>query len=72
MQRIYGSLYHSPELEALGYLRQAQLHERRGEREDALRYCGWFLDLWGDADAHLQPRVALAREAMARLGPLDQ
>ena len=70
--RIFGSLYYSPELEALGYLRRAQLHERRGEREDALRYYGWFLDLWSDADAHLQPQVELGREALARLGPLDR
>ena len=70
--RIYGSLYYSPELEALGYLRRAQLHERRGEREDAVRYYGWFLDLWVDADSHLQPQVELGREALARLGPLDQ
>lgn len=69
--RIYGSLYQSPELEALGYLKKAQLHERRGEREDALRYYGWFLELWGDADAHLQPQVQVARDAIARLGPLD-
>ena len=70
--RIFGSLYYSPELEALGYLRRAQLHERRGEREDALRYYGWFLDLWSDADSHLQPQVELGREALARLGPLDR
>jgi tetratricopeptide (TPR) repeat protein len=68
---IYGSLYHSPELEALGYLQRAKLHERRGEREEALRYYGWFLDLWGDADAALQSQVELAREAIHRLGPLD-
>jgi tetratricopeptide (TPR) repeat protein len=70
--RIFGSLYYSPELEALGYLRRAQLHERRGEREDALRYYSWFLDLWSDADSHLQPQVELGREALSRLGPLDQ
>jgi serine/threonine-protein kinase len=66
--RIYGSLRYSPWLEALGYLRRAQLHERRGEREDALRYYGWFLELWRDADPHLQPQVESARRAMDRLG----
>jgi tetratricopeptide (TPR) repeat protein len=65
--RIYGSLYYSPWLEALGYLRRAQLHERRGEREDALRYYGWFLELWADADADLQPQVESARRAVNRL-----
>jgi hypothetical protein len=43
------------------------LHERRNEREDALRYFGWFLELWSDADDHLQPRVESARRAMERL-----
>jgi tetratricopeptide (TPR) repeat protein len=65
--RIYGSLYYSPWLEAFGYLRRAQLHERRGEREDALRYYGWFLELWEDADAHLQPQVESARRSVDRL-----
>jgi tetratricopeptide (TPR) repeat protein len=65
--RVYGSLYQSAWLEALGYLRRAQLHERRNEREDALRYFGWFLELWSDADDHLQPRVESARRAMERL-----
>jgi len=65
--RIYGSLYYSPWLEALGYLRRAQLHERRGELDDALRYYGWFLELWGNADEHLQPQVESARRAVNRL-----
>jgi tetratricopeptide (TPR) repeat protein len=65
--RIYGSLYQSAWLEALGYLRRAQLHERRDELDDALRYYGWFLELWGDADEHLQPQVESARRAVNRL-----
>ncbi len=65
--RIYGSLYYSPWLEALGYLRRAQLHERRGERDDALRYYGLFLQLWENADDHLQPQVESARRATDRL-----
>ena len=65
--RIYGSLYQSPWLEALGYQRRAQLHERRGEMDDALRYYGWFLELWEDADEHLQPQVESARRAVNRL-----
>lgn len=64
---IYRSLYRSPWLEALGYLRAAQLHERRGERKDALRYYSWFIELWGDADAHLQSEVESARRAQDRL-----
>jgi tetratricopeptide (TPR) repeat protein len=65
--RIYGSLYWTPWLEALGYLRRAELHERRGEPADALEYYSRFLQLWGDADEHLQPQVDLARQAMGRL-----
>ncbi len=65
--RIYGSLYVSPWLEALGYRRRAELHERRGELDDALRYYGWFLELWGGADGHLQPQVESANRAVNRL-----
>jgi tetratricopeptide (TPR) repeat protein len=65
--RIYGSLYYSVWLEALGYLHRAQLHERRGEQEDAIRYYGWFLQLWEGADPHLQPLVESARQAIDRL-----
>jgi hypothetical protein len=54
-------------LEALGYLRRAQLHEQRDEREDALRYYGWFLELWADPDPHLQLQVETARRSMNRL-----
>jgi tetratricopeptide (TPR) repeat protein len=66
--RIYGSLFTSPALEALGYLRRAQLHERRGERAEAAEYYSRFLVLWGEADSHLQPQVDAARSARERLG----
>ena len=65
--RIFASLYGSPWLEAMGYLRSAQIHDRRGEVAEALQKYGWFLELWGDADAHLQPQVQSARMAMNRL-----
>ncbi len=64
--RIYGSIW-TPWLEALGYLRKAELHERRGERDQALRDYASFVELWSDADAHLQPQVESARRAMERL-----
>ena len=54
-------------LEALGYLHRAQLHERCGEWEDAIHYYNWFLQLWEDADAHLQPQVESARRTLERL-----
>jgi tetratricopeptide (TPR) repeat protein len=64
---IYGSLYWHPWLEALGYYHRAQLHERRGEADEAARYYARFVELWGDADEHLQPRVETARGALERL-----
>jgi tetratricopeptide (TPR) repeat protein len=65
--RIYGSLYWNPWVEPLGFLHRAQLHERRGEPTEAARYYARFLELWSDADPHLQPRVEAARLALQRL-----
>jgi tRNA A-37 threonylcarbamoyl transferase component Bud32/tetratricopeptide (TPR) repeat protein len=65
--RIFESLYWSPWLEALGYLRAAELHERRGDRDMALRDYGFFIELWQDADAHLESEVNQVRAAMQRL-----
>ncbi|MGD2215332.1 MAG: tetratricopeptide repeat protein [Gemmatimonadales bacterium] len=64
---IYGSLYWNPWLEPLGCYQRAQLHERRGEVEEAVQYYTRFVELWGDADDHLQPRVEMARRALERL-----
>lgn len=65
---IYGMLYWTPWLEGPGYLRRARLHERRDERELAMRYYARFVELWGDADPGLQPQVRDARRALERLG----
>ena len=65
--RIYGSIYQNPWLEALGYFERAQLHERRGEAQQAAVYYVRFIDMWSDADPHLQPRVESARRALERL-----
>jgi serine/threonine-protein kinase len=64
---IYGSLYWNPWAEAIGYMRRAELHERRGETEAALRYYARFVTLWRDADPHLQPQVEAAKRALERL-----
>ncbi len=64
---IYGSLYSNVWLEPLGYYHRARLHERRGELDEAVRYYGRFVELWGDADEQLQPRVETARRALERL-----
>lgn len=44
-----------------------QLYEERGEREKAAAHLGRFIDLWTNADADLQPRVADARRRLATL-----
>ncbi|MEJ2679311.1 MAG: hypothetical protein P8174_09600, partial [Gemmatimonadota bacterium] len=47
--------------------RLADLCEQRGDRARAAMYYARFVDLWKDADPALQPRVAAARRALARL-----
>jgi len=49
------------------YRRLGELYEAKGDRENALKYYGDFVDLWRDADASLQPQVA---EVRARLPAL--
>ena len=65
--RIYGALRRPSILEAPGYLHAARICEDRGERQRAEKLYRWFLDLWSGADAHLQPEVESAREALERL-----
>jgi hypothetical protein len=48
-------------------LERGRVHERLGNREIALRAYGTVVDAWRDADPVLQPLVAEAREAIARL-----
>jgi len=64
---IFGSLYWHPWIEPLGLYHRAQLHERRGEFDQAARYYARFLELWDTADPHLQPRVEAARLSLQRL-----
>lgn len=52
----------------LTYERLGQLHEARGEVDEAVKFHTLFVDLWAEADPELQPRVQAAREALARLG----
>jgi DNA-binding SARP family transcriptional activator len=49
-------------LVAPAHLRRAEIHDRRGERADALRHYRRFAEMWKDADADLQPHVSRARE----------
>jgi hypothetical protein len=39
------------------YLRLGQIHDRRGEREEAMHFYGRFLARWAEADGGLQPLV---------------
>lgn len=45
-----------PVLERLG-----QLHEERGDLQEASRFYAQFVELWADADEELQPRVRAAQ-----------
>lgn len=45
----------------------AEIALQRGDTAAAIRAYRTFIDLWGEADPELQPRVAAAREALARL-----
>ena len=47
--------------------RLGELFEARGDRANALRYYGRFVDLWKDADPVLQPAVRDVKARMARL-----
>jgi tetratricopeptide (TPR) repeat protein len=51
----------------VAYERLGQLHEGRGELEEAAKYYRLFVDLWANADPELQPRVQAAREALERV-----
>jgi tetratricopeptide (TPR) repeat protein len=58
----YDLVYLAPAL-----YRQAQIHDRRGERSRALARYRRFLDLWKNCDAELRP---LTTDAMARVAQL--
>ena len=50
------------------YERLADLYAARGDRQNAARYAGKFVELWKDADAQLQPRVQAKREMLRQFG----
>lgn len=52
----------------LTHERLGQLHEARGEVEEAVKFHTLFVELWAEADPELQPRVQAARGALASLG----
>jgi hypothetical protein len=54
-------------LYVLQRLEQAKIAERLGHRDEALRSYQFVVDMWRRADPELQPYVAEARAALARL-----
>lgn len=52
---------------APAHLRQAEIHDRLGNRADAIRHYTAFVTMWKDADPELQAVVRQARERLAKL-----
>jgi tetratricopeptide (TPR) repeat protein len=52
---------------APSYLRRAEIHERRGESQEALGHYRRFVTLWQECDPELRDRVDSARRSIARL-----
>jgi DNA-binding SARP family transcriptional activator/TolB-like protein len=53
---------------APSHMRRAEIHERRGEIEDARAHYSRVVELWSGADSELQPEVTRAHEALQRVG----
>jgi tetratricopeptide (TPR) repeat protein len=53
--------------DALTFRRLGELHEARGDTEDAVEFYGQLIELWEDADPVLQPIVTDVRGRLARL-----
>jgi DNA-binding SARP family transcriptional activator len=52
---------------APAYLRQAEIHERLGNRSEAARHYARFVELWRESDPGFQPLVNAARQHQATL-----
>jgi len=57
---------------ALYSKRLGELYEERGDKENAARQYLNFVNLWKNADAELQPRVAEVRRRLARLSDTER
>ena len=49
-----------------------ELYEAKGERQKALSHYSRFVELWKNADAEFQPRVAEVKRRIARLGDTEK
>ena len=58
----YELVYSAP-----SHLRQAEIYDRRGQRDLAVQHYRRFIELWREADPELQPAVAEARRRLAEL-----
>ena len=56
---------------APAHRRLGELYEAKGDVAKAHRHYATFVDLWKNADAELQPRVAEARRRMSRLADAE-
>ena len=56
----------------IAYRRLGELYEARGDTKKALENYGKFVELWKDADASLQPRVAEVRKRIAELSAKER
>ena len=52
--------------------RLGQLYEAKGQTDKAAEHYRKFIELWKNADAELQPRVAAARERLKKLTPIER
>jgi tetratricopeptide (TPR) repeat protein len=52
---------------APSHLRQAEIYDRRGDRDEAVKHYRRFIELWHKADPELQPVVDGARKRLAEL-----
>jgi len=61
--RVFGD---TPDL-PLALERLGQLYDAKGDTENAALYYAQFVELWDEADAELQPRVAVARARLEEI-----
>lgn len=57
----------SPVLEPASHLRIGEIHEQRGETDQAVERYSAFIDMWSDADPEYQPMVEDVRNRIASL-----
>ncbi len=63
----YTAVVGNTEYAPAGWEKAAQIHERLGNTDDAVRYYSLMVNQWKDADPILQPRVAAARARIEAL-----